>query len=170
MNTDEYEELQKELKERKEELKNEIQNKNKNCCLGCSLTFLIILIILISLSVYISKMPEFKPIYNCFKNQTEIYDAIRRYKDLNQKYPESLDIIAKEYLDDKTTLYCPLDKNKEGYEYFNPNKEHKPYIIRCKRHKLFHNQPIPPITITVDGKFAYDFDSFNIETITKNKK
>ena len=153
------EDLKNELENRKAELKEDLK-KSKKTCSGCLLTLLIIILAITGISVYVSRMPEFKPILTCVQNQIEIYNAIHRYKDLNNSYPKNLDIIKNEYLSNPDVLYCPMDKNKEGYEYINPDKEKNTvYILRCKRHQ-YHNQPFPPLTITKEGKFSYDMEEF----------
>lgn len=166
---DELEETQKELIEQKDKLIKELKVK-KNCCLGCLIPIFVIFIIFLGMSLYVSRLDGFKPLMKCVQNQYEIYNALSRYKDLNNTYPKDLSIIGKEYLKEPNNLYCPLDKKKKGYEYENPINGKKSYILRCPRHTLSNNIPIPPIVITKDGKFSYDFDYLNNkDQITNNK-
>lgn len=156
-NFDEYQELE----QKKKELMNELKNSKKGCY-GCLITIIVILIIIIGIGVYVSHLPAFRPLVTCMENQTELYNAITRYKDLNGTFPKTLNDISDEYLNDKNILYCPTDTDHKGYEYRNPDEYINPpaFIIRCKGHKLNENQPFPPIIISKDGKITYDIEEF----------
>ena len=154
------EKLEKELKEN-EPQNNESPKKGPSpCCLGCFVPILIVILLFIGMCIYVYTQPYTKPIMTCLQNQLEIYEAIGRYKDLNNTYPESLKDLEKEYLKDKSVLYCPLDTKQEGYEYQNPEKvKGAKYITRCSRHILKEGVPFPPIIITPQGKFQYDMEA-----------
>lgn len=147
------------LEQKKRELSEELKKSRKGCR-GCLITVLVILILFLGSCIYVSHLPAFNPLMTCVENQMELYSAIQRYRDLHNAYPKSLNDIKEEYLKDKNIIYCPLDKKHEGYEYFSPDKTDQDFILRCKRHKLSENQPIPPIITTKDGKFAYDMNDF----------
>ena len=153
--------LKKQLNETEiENNQNQINKGPSPCCLGCLTPIIIIILLFVGMCIYVYNQPYTKPIMSCLQNQLEIYEAIGRYKDLNNTYPESLKELEAEYLKDKSSLYCPLDTNKEGYEYQNPEKvKGAKFITRCSRHKLKDAYPFPPIIITPQGKFQYDMEA-----------
>ena len=156
------EKLEKDLRDDNKENKNLGPNHSNHCLLGCMFPILVIFLLFVGLCIYVYCQPYTQPILTCLSNQTEIYEACQRYRDLNNKYPENLKELEKEYLKDKNSLYCPLDTKKEGYLYANPDKEKGArYITSCHKHKLKDNIPFPPITITPEGAFRYDMESLN---------
>ncbi len=164
---DKLNELQEQLQQQLNETEsdnnqNQIKRGPSPCCLGCLTPIIIIILLFVGMCVYVYNQPYTKPIMSCLQNQLEIYEAIGRYKDLNNTYPNNLKELEKEYLKDKSVLYCPLDKDKAGYEYANPEKEKgTKYITKCSKHKLNEYTPFPPIIITPQGKFQYDMEALN---------
>ena len=151
---------EEELEYRKKEFLEEFNRKRKGC-IGCLSFLLVIFAIILCCMIYVSKLPCFEPAMTCVEQEMELYNAIMRYRDLNNAYPKSLDDIKDEYLKDKNILFCPLDTKHEGYEYFCPDKDkNTAFILRCNRHKISDSQPLPPFAITKQGQFSYDFQTF----------
>ena len=159
---DDLEKITKEMIEKRNELIQELNIKRRNCCLGCLTPIVVVVLLMVGSMVYVCCQPYFKPMIKCLENQMELNDAIRRYRDGHEEqYPESLKDLEAEYLKDKSVLYCPLDGEKEGYTYNNPNKDKEAeWVTTCPRHKLDEKHPFPPIGIDKNGKFVYKREEF----------
>jgi len=143
-----------------EELLKELKRRKKSCFMGCLLPIMIILIIFTGAVIYVTNLPSFKPMLKCSENLMELGAATIRYRDLNKKYPKKLEDLKNEYLKDNNILYCPLDKNKDGYEYVNPDtdKNNSNFMIRCKNHIVKPGQPRLFLIINKNGRFTNQLD------------
>lgn len=102
------------------------------------------------------RMPGVNTTLKCRSNMEELGAAITRYKDVNNKYPEKLSDLKKEYLKDTSVLRCPLDKNKDNdtsYVYHRPGPGAKGtfVMLECDRHRPRRDMPKIKLKLLKNG-------------------
>ena len=124
---------------------------------ACAVIVALAVVGLIVMLVMLAKMPAFQDIVVCKSNMTEVASAIKRYYDVNNKYPANLDDLKKEYIKDKSILKCPLDKSEgdeSSYKYIIPERKSKDtfIVLECDRHKLRPDMGYSKIVLYKNGE------------------
>ncbi|MBQ9358247.1 MAG: hypothetical protein IJT95_01740, partial [Abditibacteriota bacterium] len=124
--------------------------KKRRGCRGCLIAVWVIVFIFIGFSIYVTRLPFYKPYEKCSRNCiNSVLPAMERYYNKNSAYPESLRELQGEYLKDKSTIYCPLDDQEHEYEYYRPESpDYQGVVLRCTRHRIFGKKTELGFTLT----------------------
>ncbi len=130
-----------------------ILEKKRRGCRGCLITVWIVILAFIGFSIYVTRLPFYKPYEECSKNCINaLIPALGRYYSHNNRYPDSLAELQGEYLKDKNAVYCPLHKDKKaGYIYIKPDSpEYGGVVLKCREHRIFDKKT--ELAFTLKGK------------------
>ena len=115
-----------------------ILQKKRRGCRGCLITAWIIIILFAGLSLYLTRLPFYKPYEQCSKNCiVDLIPALDRYYDKYSRYPDKLEDLQKDFLKDKDSIYCPSG-GRHIYEYRKPSSpDYAGPVIVCREHVIF---------------------------------
>ena len=100
-------------------------------------------------------MRDVKEVRDCKKNLTSIHESLKRYRQMNDKYPAKLVDLWPNYLESKEILHCPLDPNSGeiSYEYNPPSADAPPQtiVITCRWHMFTEKKSPIILRLLKDG-------------------
>jgi len=105
---------------------------------GCLVITTILLGLFIAAVFLATRIPSVRASGECMSNMQEVAAAISRYEDVEGRRPSDLKLLAKDYLEDRSVLRCPLDGSvgdTPSYAY-NPKARGSGVMLECDRHKL----------------------------------
>jgi len=132
-----------------------------SCFRTIGITFLVLFVLGIPALFLIARVafqiPNVRLYVTCTQHAQTISFALDRYATKNGKYPQKLDELYPDYIEDKSILLCPLDKHPDGgssYTYTRPSLDAPgdTIILTCKRHIIFPGQPPMLVAVTKDGQ------------------
>lgn len=126
---------------------------------GCAIITVIVCVLFVGLLVWVSRMPGINNVnilVKCQKNMVEVASALRRYHDVNNAYPATLQELSKDYLKDPSVIYCPAEKGGKGdttYTYHQPKPDSPNSFIALeyKRQLLGSDSPSILLRVTLGG-------------------
>ncbi len=123
---------------------------------ACAISLLLLILAVIALVVYVVRMPAARALFQCQQNMIAIGEALKRYEDVNDVYPRTLDDLKKDYLKDPSVLSCPTidgKKDESCYTYHRPGPRSGPkfVVLECSLHRLKPGTPIPKLQLLKDG-------------------
>jgi len=145
-----------------------------NCLVAVGVTCLVIVIVGVLLLLWFVRMmtknPAIQQAYSGARLVAEcqfhlqnpnspqnISAALERFKTRNGRYPDKLDDVCPDFLDNRAILHCPADtrpKDVVSYEYYPPpvDAPGSSVVVECKRHVIVKGQPPMVLMLTKDGK------------------
>lgn len=129
--------------------KGESYSPNKSCTQAIGISCIVLLLIIAGLTYWLytifKKNPSMEYMGECMMNMGQISGALDRYKQKKGEYPQKLEDLYPNFLEDISVLHCPSDSspiNKPSYEYEIPNKKDPPdtIVVCCKRHKIMNTE------------------------------
>ncbi len=123
---------------RKRQVTNGDAKKVKTAFIGCSVFITFVLFVLVLLMISLFRSPYYQHIAECRSNIQRLGDALGRYADKNDAYPDELTDLVPDYIP-KSVLYCPSDKKNKSrstYEYNKPEIDYpgNAIILICYNH------------------------------------
>jgi len=128
---------------------------------GCLIVTGLLFVGIIALLIYAMRVPAVREMMACRSHMVEAHEALRRYHDVNGKYPGKLSDLAPDYLRDPSVLSCPSPMSKavrREYAYHVPPADAEPdfVVLECRMHSLGRGGPPSVYRMTVKGAFSVE--------------
>ena len=163
-----------------------------NCLMAAGITCLVLVIVGVLVLLWIIRMvgtnPTFKQAFSGAKmvaecqfhlqnpnNPQNISAALERYRTRNGRYPDKLEDLCPDFLENRAILHCPADSRPTdvvSYEYTKPAPDApgSTVVVECNRHILIEGQPPHVLSLTKDGRILKpNFMSHTSPMETKSK-
>jgi len=126
----------------------------KGIAIACLVLFAFVMLAFVGCGILFFKMvksPEFKQyveqsiqdtrdMEKCRLNLKDLGEALKRYREHNGRYPDSLKQLQPKYLPPGVSLHCPADRNPKtiSYSYTKPSDQtpDDATIVECTHHRL----------------------------------
>ncbi|MCL5103487.1 MAG: hypothetical protein M1133_05155 [Armatimonadetes bacterium] len=123
---------------------------------GCAIIAAVLCLAFIGLMIWLFRNPNVRNLVRCTENMVKVGDALRRYHDVNNKYPPDLESLKKDYLKDPGVLQCPvgpLTGDDPNYTYHAPPADAKEsfVVLECARHVFGRGSPPIKLRLRLDG-------------------